>query len=66
MSHLGMMPGNQVITLETKTFCLSCVNHTNLFGQGKFLFISEFHQVNEEEMVELRITLLQIVLIQRL
>lgn len=34
VSHLGITPGNPLITLETKTFCLSCVNHTNQFGQA--------------------------------
>lgn len=63
ISHLGMMPGNQLITLETKTFCLSCVNHTNQFGQRKSLVISEFQWINEEGKVELKITLLQVLVI---
>lgn len=57
------MPGNQLITLETKTFCLSCVNHTNQFGQRKSLAISEFQWINEEGKVELKITLLQVLVI---
>lgn len=35
--------------------CLSRVNCTNQFVEGKFRFINEFQLINEEEMVELAV-----------